>query len=116
MPPSLIFFWATAAHNYRLSNWILCQVSVGSRCNVARLVEIMSLSEKEVRRWFDVVQTWHGANSAEDCSNTAKGLNKLSSFLKDLERAITEAVWNKLKPKKFPFNLPYWGFDMAPQF
>lgn len=102
MPPSLIFFWATAAHNYRLSNWILCQVSIGSRCNVARLVEIMSLSEKEVRRWFDVVQTWHGANSAEDCSNTAKGLNKLSSFLKDLERAITEAVWNKLKPKKFP--------------
>lgn len=60
-----------------------------------RLVEIMSLSEKEVQRWLDVVQTWHGANSAEDCSNTAKALNELSSFLKDLERAIAEAVWNK---------------------
>ena len=52
----------------------------------------MSLSEKELQRWLGVVQTWHGANSAEDCSNTAKALNGLSSFLKDLERAIAEAV------------------------
>lgn len=63
----------------------------------------MSLSEKELQRWLDVVQTWHGANSAEGCSNTAKALNELSSFLKDLERAIAEAADNsQLILQKFP--------------
>lgn len=63
----------------------------------------MSLSEKELQRWLDVVQTWHGANSAEGCSNTAKALNELSSFLKDLEGAIAEAADNsQLILQKFP--------------
>ena len=54
-----------------------------------------SVSEEDVRRWFDTAQKWSRANSAENCRDTFKGLDELSSFLKDLERALAEVVWCK---------------------
>ena len=42
-----------------------------------RLVEIMSLSEREVKRWFDVEQKLQCANSVEDSSNTTKGFCRI---------------------------------------
>ena len=42
-----------------------------------RLVEIMSSSERGVRRWFDVEQNLHCTNSVEDSSNTTKGFCRI---------------------------------------
>ena len=63
-------------------------------------MKIMSVSETDVKRWFDIVQKWSSENSADKCRDTFKRFDELSSFLKELERAIAKAVG-----KKFP-SLP----------
>ncbi|XP_068725843.1 Fanconi anemia group C protein homolog [Montipora capricornis] len=54
----------------------------------------MSVSETDVKRWFDIVQKWSSENSADKCRDTFKRFDELSSFLKELERAIAEAADN----------------------
>ena len=54
-----------------------------------------AVSEGDVKRWFDTAQKWSRANSAENCRDTFECLDELSSFLKDLERALAEVVWCK---------------------
>ena len=60
------------------------------------LVEIMSVSEEDVKRWFETAQKWGSANSAIKCKDTFECLEELTSFLKDLESAFGEVVGNKI--------------------
>ena len=73
--PSWIVACATAAHYHCLADWILVCLGWGWMCE--RLVEILSLSERRVQRWFDVEQKLHCANSVEDSSNTTKGFCRI---------------------------------------
>ena len=52
----------------------------------------MSVSEADLKRWLETVQRWDRANSAEKCRDTFACLEELSSFLKDLEKALSEVV------------------------
>ena len=47
-----------------------------------RLVEIMSLREREVQRWFDVERNLHCTNSAENSSTQQKAFVEYSHWQK----------------------------------
>ena len=55
-----------------------------------RLVEIMSLSERKVQRWFDVEQKLHCANSVEDSSNKQKAFVEYSHWQEPHLENMTE--------------------------
>lgn len=60
------------------------------------LVEIMPVSEEDVKRWFNTAQKWGRANSAEKCRDTFQCLEELAIFLKELEKILGELVWGNL--------------------
>ena len=53
---------------------------------------IMSLTEEDVNRWYDVAKKWGKAISAETCGETFECVHDLSSFLKRLEKYLSEEV------------------------
>lgn len=69
----------------------------------------MSVSEADVKRWLETVQRWDRTNSAEKCRDTFACLEELSSFLKDLEKALSEVVWNETQ-LMFGDFADLWGF------
>lgn len=52
----------------------------------------MSLTEEDVKRWYDRAKKWGRAISAETCKDTLECVHDLSSFLKRLEKDLTEKV------------------------
>lgn len=52
------------------------------------LVELMSVGEEDVQRWFDVVLQWGSADTSEKCRDTFECLDELQVFLKQLENAL----------------------------
>ena len=49
---------------------------------------MMSVSEEDVQRWFDVVLQWGSADTSEKCRDTFECLDELLVFLKQLENAL----------------------------
>ena len=54
----------------------------------------MSLTEEDVKRWYDRAKRWGRAISAETCKDTLECVHDLSSFLKRLEKDLSEKVGN----------------------
>lgn len=52
----------------------------------------MSLTEEDVKRWYDIAKKWGRATSAEVCRETFECVHDLSSFLKRLEKDLSEEV------------------------
>ena len=52
----------------------------------------MSLTEEDVKRWYDRAKKWGRAISAETCKDTLEYVHDLSSFLKRLEKDLSEKV------------------------
>lgn len=52
-----------------------------------------SLTEEDVKKWYDIVKKWGKGDSAEECRDTFECLHDLSSFLKKLENDLGEVVW-----------------------
>ncbi|XP_073259448.1 Fanconi anemia group C protein-like [Porites lutea] len=64
---------------------------------------MMSVSEEDVQRWFDVVIQWGSADTSEKCRDTFECLDELHVFLKQLENALGGLIGNpKLILQKFP--------------
>ena len=53
---------------------------------------MMSVSEEDVQRWFDVVLQWGSADTSEKCRDTFECLDELQVFLKQLENALEGLV------------------------
>ena len=62
-------------------------------------IMIMSLTEEDVKRWYDIAKKWGRATSAETCRETFECVHDLSSFLKRLEKDLSEEVG-----KTFPYT------------
>lgn len=58
-------------------------------------MKVMSVTEEEVIKWFESAQKWGHANSIEKCRETFESIEELSSFLRELEKALAELVWRK---------------------
>lgn len=56
------------------------------------LVEMTSVSEEDVQRWFDVALQWGSADTSEKCRDTFECLDELHVFLKQLENALEGLV------------------------
>lgn len=57
---------------------------------------MMSVSEEDVQRWFDVVLQWGSADTSEKCRDTFECLDELQIFLKQLENALGGLVCIKI--------------------
>ena len=53
---------------------------------------IMSLTEEDVKRWYEIAKKWGRATSTEMCRETFRCVHDLSSFLKRLEKDLSEEV------------------------
>lgn len=53
---------------------------------------IMSLTEEDVKRWYETAKKWGRATSSEMCRETFKCVHDLLCFLKRLERDLSEEV------------------------
>jgi len=63
----------------------------------------MSLTEEDVKRWYDIAKKWGRASSAEVCRETFECVHDLSSFLKRLEKDLSEEIGDaQVILQKFP--------------
>ena len=49
---------------------------------------IMSLTEEDVKSWYEIAKKWGRATSTEMCRETFKYVHDLSSFLNRLEKDL----------------------------
>ncbi|KAL9950391.1 hypothetical protein ACROYT_G042879 [Oculina patagonica] len=62
-----------------------------------------SLTDEDVKKWYDIAKIWGRGNSAEECRDMFECLQDLSSFLKKLENDLGKVVGNpQLILQKFP--------------
>ena len=64
---------------------------------------MMSVSEEDVQRWFDVVLQWGSADTTEKCRDTFECLDELHVFLKQLENALEGLVC--INPAEFSHTI-----------
>lgn len=53
---------------------------------------IMSLTDEDVKGWYEIAKKWGRATSTEMCRETFKCVHDLSSFLNRLEKDLGEEV------------------------